>query len=80
MPVEPLPGRSPVAPQTNVKEKDMATKAQYPYHGGQPKAGAGAGREAGSNLMGPKRPSTGGQTAPTPKANQPKTPFVKMHK
>lgn len=59
----------------------MATKAQYPYHGGQPKAGAGAGAAAGGKLMNGTKPSGGkAMGGASPKANQPKTPFVKMHK
>jgi hypothetical protein len=59
----------------------MATKANYPYHGGQPKQGAGAGANAGGKLINTTKPSGGRKmNGASPKANQPETPPVKMHR
>lgn len=59
----------------------MATKAQYPYHGGQPKKGTGAGAMAGSKVINGTPPNGGRKmNGATPKANQPEGPFVKRHK
>lgn len=59
----------------------MATKANYPYHGGMPKPGTGAGAERTGRLINMTKPS-GGRKAngATPKANQPEVPFVKAKK
>jgi len=59
----------------------MATKANYPYHGGQPKKGAGAGAEKTGKLINCTPPNGGrAMSGASPKANQPKTPFVRMKK
>lgn len=56
----------------------MATKAQYPYHGGQPK-GSGL---PGGKIQNTKSPSdsnaTARKTSPNPTAQ--KTPMVRMKK
>lgn len=58
------------------------SKAVYPYHGGQPKAGAGAGYEKGGRLINGTPPSTGNSTAnrTTKNPTQAKTPPVRMKK